>query len=245
MAPVGNIFNFPESCAVDLRIGKALFADNGPLTPADRRVFRNEVEEILCSYVLDETHGIMLSPYSDEEHDYTCLAQVDVFLKKPGKALRVAELCHRAMPYPLIVVLHDGETLMFSMAEKRFSRDGKGQVVLERSVCTAWTQTDRLADFRNAADFGRNRKLGFRNLHRHYIALLDVQQCAEITGDFRETGLTPEERRTLLDDLHRLNQQLAEVKAAAKKETELSKQVELNMRAQRLTRDIRDIREKM
>lgn len=46
----------------------------------------------------------MLTPYSDDEQDYACLAQVEVFLKKPGKADRVAELCHRAMPYPLIVV---------------------------------------------------------------------------------------------------------------------------------------------
>ncbi len=55
-------------------------------------------------FLLDEQHGVMLTPYSDDEQDYACLAQVEVFLKKPGKADRVAELCHRAMPYPLIVV---------------------------------------------------------------------------------------------------------------------------------------------
>lgn len=67
---------------------------------------------------------------------FSSCTQLDVFLKKSGKAVRIAELCHRAMPYPLIVVLHDGNSLTFSMAEKRFSRDGKEQVVLERSVCT-------------------------------------------------------------------------------------------------------------
>jgi hypothetical protein len=245
MALAGSIFNFPDACSVDQRIGKALFADNGPLTPADRRTFRNEIEEIVCSYVLDENHGIMLTPYSDEEHDYTCLTQVDVFLKKPGKAVRVAELCHRAMPYPLIVVLHDGESLMFSMAEKRFSRDGKEQVVLERAVNTEWMLVTALSDFRNAADFGKNRKLTFKDLYLHYMELLEVLLCAGITGEFREGGLAPEERRNLLCKLHHLNLHLAAIKAKARTETELPRQVELNIQAKRLEREIGEIQKRL
>lgn len=240
-----NLFNFPSACRVDQRIAKALFADNGPLTPADRRTFRNEIAEIICSYILDENHGIMLTPYSDEEHDYTCLAQVDVSLKKPGKAVRVAELCHRAMPYPLILVLHDGESLMFSMAEKRFSRDGKEQIVLERVVNTDWMSESQLADFRKAADFSNSRELGFRDLYLHYMELLDVQRCAAITGVFREEGLSPEERRRLLQDLHQLELKLAEIKAAANKETELSRQVDLNIQAKQIEQEICEIHKKI
>lgn len=268
-----NLFNFPSACRVDQRIAKALFADNGPLTPADRRTFRNEIAEIICSYILDENHGIMLTPFSDEEHDYTCLAQLDVFLKKPGKAVRIAELCHRAMPYPLIVVLHYDETteytelhrteeeknishpcpsvsfrgskVMFSMAEKRFSRDGKEQIVLERVVNSDWMSEAQLADFRTAADFSKNRKLGFRDLYRQYMALLGVLQCAGITGEFKEDGLTPEERRSLLDELHQLELKLAGIKAEAGKETELSRQIELNLQAKQINHEIQEIHRKM
>ncbi len=231
MASGGNIFNFPENCSVNQRIGKALFADNGPLTPTDRRTFRNEIEEIVCSYILDEQHGVMLTPYSDEEHDYTCLTQVDVFLKKTGKAVRVAELCHRAMPYPLIVILHDGNAMMLSMAEKRCSRDGKEQVVLERIVNTDWMLETTLNDFRNAADFDKNRKLSFKELYLHYIELLEILQCAMITGEFKEDGISSEERRNLLMELHQLKNQLSEFKAMAKNETEFSRLVEINIQA--------------
>lgn len=245
MSSSGNILNFPESCAVNQRIGKALFADNGPLTPADRRTFRNEIEEIVLSFLLDEQHGVMLTPYSDDEHDYTCLAQVEVFLKKTGKADRVAELCHRAMPYPLIVVLHNGDSLMLSMAEKRYSRDGKEQVVLERVVSTTWMTEAALADFRNAADFGRNRKLSFKDLYLHEMELLEVLQSAEITGEFKEGCIAPEERRVLLGKLHHLNQHLAAVKAKAKAETELHRQVELNLQAKQLEREICEIQKRL
>ena len=227
----GNIFNLPESCCVDQRIGKALFAENGPLTPGDRKTFRSDIEEIFCSYILDDNHGVMLNSYTDAEHDFSCLAQIDVVLRKPGKAARVAELCHRAMPYPLIVILHDGDKLWFSMAEKRFSRDGKEQVVLEQQSDTGWIGDRFLQEFSTAADFGKFKKNSYLELYRHYAELLDVLKTAEITGLFQQSSISPDERRRLLAELHQLQNQLAELKAKAKKEAELSRLVEINMQA--------------
>ncbi len=234
----GNIFNFPENCFVNQRIGKALFAENGPLTPGDRKTFRSDIEEIFCSYILDDNHGVMLNSYTDAEHDFSCLAQIDVVLRKPGKAARVAELCHRAMPYPLIVILHDGDKLWFSMAEKRFSRDGKEQVVLEQQTDTGWIGNRFLQDFSTGADFGKFRKNSYLELYRHYAELLDVLKTAEITGSFQQSSISPEERRKLLAELHQLQNQLAELKAKAKKEAELSRLVEINMQAKQIEAEI-------
>ena len=183
----------------------------------------------------------MLTPMTDEEHDYTCLLQVDVFLRKPDKAAPFAERCHRAIPYPLVVILHDGESLMLSMAEKRYSRDGKEQTVLERTVRTDWLPSAALDEFRCAADFTHSRKTSFQELHLHYLNLLEVQQAATLTGQFREDALAPEERHRLLADLHQLNQRLATVRAQAQAETELSRQIELNLLAQQLRHQIKDI----
>jgi hypothetical protein len=240
-----NIFHFPESCCVDQRIGKALFAENGPLTPGDRKTFRSDIEEIFCSYILDDNHGVMLNSYTDAEHDFSCLAQIDVVLRKPGKAARVAELCHRAMPYPLIVILHDGDKLWFSMAEKRFSRDGKEQVVLEQQTDTGWIGNRFLQEFSAAADFSKFKKSTYLDLYRHYVALLDVLKTAELTGTFQQNSISPEERRQLLEELHQLQNQLVGLKAKAKKEAELSRLVEINMQAKKLNHEIHEIHEKL
>ena len=243
--PCFSWFHFPENCCVNQRIGKVLFAENGPLTPGDRRAFKSDIAEINCSYVLDENHGILLHAYTDEEHEYSSLVQIDVFLRKPGKAARVAELCHRAMPYPLIVILHDGDKLWFSMAEKRFSRDGKEQVVLEQQTDTGWISDRFLQAFAEAADFGKFRKNSYLELYRHYAELLDVLKTAEITGSFQQSTLTPDERRRLLAELHQLQNQLAELKAKVKKEAELSRLVEINMQAKKLNHEIHEIHEKL
>ena len=241
----GNPFVFPSSCFVDQRIGKVLFAENGPLTPGDRRAFKSDIAEINCSYVLDENHGILLHAYTDGEHEYSSLVQIDVVLRKPGKAARIAELCHRTMPYPLIVILHDGENVMFSMAEKRFSRDGKEQVVLEQQTDTGWISDRFLQAFAEAADFGKFRKNSYLELYRHYAELLDVLKTAEINGTFQQSSISPDERRRLLTELHQLQNQLAELKAKAKKEAELSRLVEINMQAKKLNHEIHEIHEKL
>lgn len=232
--PVWSCVNFPEACSVCQRIAKALFDANGALTAADRRIFSKEIEEIVCSYVLDENHGVMLTPSSDAEHDYTCLVQVDVFLKKPGKTRRIAELCHRAMPHPLIVVLHDGDSVMFSMAEKRYSRDGKEQNVLERVVYTEWHTASQLEDSFVKADYAETRASTFAALHRHYIELLEVLNVSDYTGKEPSSRLKEEERRKILEELHVIDNELASLKARARQESELSRQVELNLKARRL-----------
>ena len=241
----GNIFNLPENCCVDQRIGKALFAENGPLTPGDRKTFRSDIEEIFCSYILDDNHGVMLNSYTDAEHDFSCLALIDVVLRKPGKAARVAELCHRAMPYPLIVILQDGDKLWFSMAEKRFSRDGKEQVVLEQQSDTGWIEDRFLQEFSTVADFSKFKKNSYLELYRHYAELLDVLKTAEITGTFQQSSISPEERRKLLADLHELQIQLDALKTKAKKEAELSRLVEINMQAKKLNHEMHEIHEKL
>lgn len=236
-----NPFHFPDSCHVNQRIGKVLFAENGPLTPGDRRAFKSDIAEINCSYVLDENHGILLHAYTDGEHEYSSLVQIDVVLRKPGKAARIAELCHRTMPYPLIVILHDGENVMFSMAEKRFSRDGKEQLVLERTVHTPWLAEIRLKMFFQEADFTKFHKTSFRDLYFYYMNLLEALTCFSITGKLQTGGVDPEIRRKALEEIHRLDQEIATVRSRVKNESELSVLVEWNIAVKNLEQRRREV----
>ena len=75
--------------------------------------------------------------------------------------------------------------------------------------------------------------------------MLDVLRCAGITGSFSEVGLSPVERRKLLEELHQLELQLATVKAKAKQESILSTQVELNMQAAQIKQAITQTKERL
>lgn len=226
-----NLFDFPASCFVEQRIAKALFADNGPLTPSDRRTFKNEIEEAVCAYVL-KPDNVFLNPWSDGEHEYDSLAVIEISLRKTGKAERIAELFHRTMPYPLFLVLHDSEAnIMFSMAEKRISRDGREQVVLERIVNTPWQPESALSEFIVEADFAKFHKTTFRDLYLHYMNLLEALCAAAVIGELRTEGIDPDARRKALAQLHSLDLELSSIRAKAKQKTELPDLVELNLKA--------------
>ena len=120
------------------------------------------------------------------------------------------------------------------MAEKRLSRDGKEQTVLEHVVHTAWHTEDSLRDFFTAADYGKFRRNGFLELYRHYVNLLETLEAAEVTGHFSPDAINPEERRTIMEQIHAIDNELASLKAQAKQETELPKQVQLNIKARHL-----------
>ena len=131
------------------------------------------------------------------------------------------------------------------MAEKRFSRDGKEQVVLEHQTDTGWISDRFLQDFADTADFGKFKKNSYLDLYQHYAELLDVLKTAELTGSFVQSNLSSEERRKLLEELHQFQNQLAELKAKAKKESEMSRLVEINIQAQKLNHEIHEIHERL
>lgn len=230
-------FNFPEPCFVNQRIAKVLFTENAPCTPGDRKTFQQDIEEIACSYVLNPEH-INLQPYTDEEHDCTCLAVVEITLRTPRRAERIAELSHRAMPYPLLLLLAAEDGVMFSMAEKRFSRDGQDKVVLEQTVNTAWHPLENLTEFLQFADFKHFSKTSFRQLHTHYFQLLESLNCAVITGKLQTTGVDYEKRRHALARIQQLTEQIERLTAQARKELKLSVQIELNVQVKHLERHL-------
>ena len=249
--PCFSWFHFPENCCVNQRIGKVLFAENGPLTPADRQTFKNEIEEAVCVYVLKPDNAY-LNLWADGEHGYDCLAVIEITLRKTGKAERIAELFHRTMPYPLLLVLKhetheecEKRGIMFSMAEKRFSRNGREQVVIEHMVNTPWRQDSGLEAFYAEADYAKFCKTTFRELYKHYMNLLEALNCSLITGKLHVTGIDPEVRRKLLAKFHQLEQDLLGLKTRAKRESEMAQLIELNMQAGKIKNELHEIRRKL
>ena len=60
---------------------------------------------------------------------------LSVTLRGNAKAGRLAELVHRAVPYPLVLLLNSERTLMLSLAHKRWAQNEAGKVVLDDYRC--------------------------------------------------------------------------------------------------------------
>jgi hypothetical protein len=109
-ADLVTALDLPSSCRVDQRVPKKLLVENGAPTATDKRWISEGIEEIYWVAALKPT-TIGVSEYRDELRDYLEIALISVTLRPDAKAARLAELVHRAIPYPVVLMMVQGDGL--------------------------------------------------------------------------------------------------------------------------------------
>lgn len=156
----------PDACHLGKRVFKKLFHENAKLGATDKKAFREDIDTITWEYTLKPS-TIQIQSYEDDQREYHEVAVLHVNLKTQKRTARIAEIMHRAIPYPLLIVFEfkelevrreeleyrgkdpAGETLtpnssilhsqiVISTAHKRFSQAEKGAVVAEDFMITEW-----------------------------------------------------------------------------------------------------------
>lgn len=229
----------PDACHLGKRVFKTLFYEHAVLGITDKKAFTDDIDTITWLHTLKPS-TIAIQPYADEQREYPEVALLQVDLKTLKRTSRIAEIIHRAIPYPLIVVMVSETACALSLAHKRFSQAEKGAIVAEEFLNTEWINLDTPTAVQ-AAFLG---SLPVPNLpHTHffafYSALVDrviALECARLTGQYRleSTAQRRENRRQRLAACQELEVQIAENKAAIKAETQFNRQVELNTKIKQL-----------
>lgn len=261
-----NFFRLPEECYLGKRVFKKLFHENAQLGATDKRAFRDDIDVITWVYAL-KPNTIAIQAYEDGQREYHEVAVLQVDLKTRKRTGRIAEIIHRAIPYPLIVefrvksrelrveeetsassvTLHSQfstHNSLLSLAQKRFSQAEKGAIVADEFHTTQWFDLAEPTSVEQAflasltlAD------LPHTHFYALYSALVDrviALDCARLTGQYSLESSTKKkaDRRESLAACHELEGQIAELKAAIKKEPQFNRQVELNTRIKTLKREL-------
>ena len=234
--------DLPGSCRVDQRVPKKILAENGAPTAGDKRLINDGIEEVQWVAAL-KPNTIGVPEYRDEVREYLEIAILSVTLKstdKPVNAARLAELMHRAIPYPTLLLLKSEDMLMLSLAHKRWAQNEADKVILDGSlVDVALTSDKRSPDvnksFLQALALGRQPQATLHTLYQGWIDTAQTLLAARLTGKFAATA-TPEQaiaRRVALQDCQRLEVEMARLRSLAAKEKQVARQVELNLALRR------------
>ena len=120
-----DALRLPEGCRVDQRVPKKLLLEHGAATAADKRLITEAIEEIQWIAAL-KPNTIGVPDYRDTLREYLEIAVLAVTVRgvvKPASHSRLAELVHRAVPYPVLLLLAapqmGGQSLILSLAHKR------------------------------------------------------------------------------------------------------------------------------
>ena len=131
-----SALRLPSGSAIGQRVPKKMLSLNltsrGTTTSADRKLLQDQIDEITWVAALKPSNaGIPV--YQDEARSYLELAVLHVRLRagrqpdvKAGRVAadvtHIAELVHRAIPYPVLLVMEDAARLFLSMVHIRWAQ---------------------------------------------------------------------------------------------------------------------------
>ncbi len=233
----------PDACRLGKRVFKKLFHENAKLGATDKKAFREDIDVITWIYTLKPS-TIPIQAYEDEQREYHEVAILQVDLKMLNRTSRIAEVIHRAIPYPLVIVFAFRTTCALSLAHKRFSHVEKGAIVAEDFIVTDWIDLSAPSPVQKA--FFDSLSVSYFP-HTHFFAFysaftdrLVALDCARLTGEYRLESTATKNRLRMerIATCHELEVQIAGLKAAIMKETQFNRKVELNATIKKLERNL-------
>ncbi len=246
----------PNACHLGKRVHKKLFYENAQLNVTDRRAFAENIDSIIWQYTLKPS-TIPIQPYEDSQREYVEIQVLQVNLRTLRFTKRIAEVIHRAIPYPLMIAfvyqtLSDEGILAeclcsLSLAPKRLSQAEHGTIVVEEFLSTDWIDLTSLSAVE--VEFLDNLALTYlphTHLYAFYTALLDrvvALGYAKLTGRYRVESAVEEghARKDRLAASHNLELQISEHREALAKETQFNRKVELNMKIKKLKQQLQKL----
>lgn len=239
-AAIITALQFPDSARVGRRVPKKLLLENGAPTASDKRLITDAIEEIQWLAAL-KPNTIGVPSYQDAQREYLEIAVLALTLRgtvKPASLARLAELVHRAVPYPVLLLM-EGPPLALSLAHKRWAQNEAGKIVLEGDLVLASlfhpaaddTATEVEHAFVQSLPIAHQPRTSLHALYQGWMDCVQALQAARLTGTF-QAAATPEQavaRRQALADCERLKSEIKRLRTQAAKEKQLARQVEINL----------------
>ncbi len=245
-----NALDLPPAARVDRRIPKRLLLENGAPTATDRRLITESIESLVWVAALKPT-TVGIPAFVDDVREYLEIAVIEMTVRSQAKPARLVNLVHRAIPYPVILILQDERQAGLSAVHKRRSLGEAGKVVLDDD--SVWVSVDDTADaqwlpaFLGALALSRLPRTSMLSVYESWIDILVALVAARLTGTFSLLAPAPEAgaRRAATSDYERTEAEIGRVRKLAARETQVSRQVELNQQLGRLRATLSEARTKL
>jgi hypothetical protein len=242
----------PATALVQQQVPKKMLSENPAATPTDRKTVQQYLEALTWYAALKPTN-VGVAAYQDELRSYLEVAVLVAKLrtlegnrcqsslqatKLDPVVKQMATLVHRAVPYPTVLLLDDGEQLYVSMAHIRWAqREAERTVVDEDAIVVSISSSvagdtgAALSAFFDAMALSRQPRLHLHALYQGWLDVLSAWQAVELTGHFKlsDSGAHAVERRAAWRSCKDLDAQIEAARRAALKAKQVARQVAANL----------------
>lgn len=248
---------------MDQRVPKKMLVENGAPTTNDKRLLIDTIEEIQWIAAL-KPNTVGVPDYQDVERQYLEVVVLSIATRGAHGAIdsertaatarsvnttRLAELVHRAVPYPLLLLLTTPQGLFLSMAHKRWAQNEAGKVVLDGEVTIIEVPCDLPSThpFFHSLAFTCQPQVTLMALYQGWIDCLTALQAARYTGTYKVIDNPAEAaaRQAALRECVRLEREVVRLRAQAGKAIQMAKQVEFNLTLKSVLDELSSAREQI
>jgi hypothetical protein len=152
------------------------------------------------------------------------------------------------IPYPLVLISIHGKQASLSLAHKRWSQNEAGKVVVDRVHCIGFDDFDiseeTTVTFLNSLAISKQPSTSLFSVYQGWLDCIAAFEAAKITGKFTLpiSGKRSKELRKALDTFEQLNKNIETLKSEAKREKQVNRRVELNLKLKQLQVELADTR---
>jgi len=227
----------PQATRVGQRVPKKMLLEHGAPTAADKRVITDGIEELQWFAALKPT-TVGIPEYRDDTREYLEVAVLGLSLRPKAKVKRLLELVHRAVPYPVVLLVKQGSEQTLSLCHKRNALNETSKTVLDGEpieVTQSGESGGVSSDFLRALAWDRQPRGDLWALYQGWADTLLAQRAAVVTGTFTPAP-SPERaamRRGNLFRYQQLADEVARLRKTATGESQVARQVDINLQIQR------------
>lgn len=228
----------PEASHLDQKLFKKQFYELAKMGRAQQEQFAKEVESIVWTHTLKKG-TINIPPLVTETVEYLEVAYIHVNLHERTRFKKIAEVIHR-IPYPVVLLLTHNEQLCISTAPKRINQADISKLTVEAYFYSEWIDLQHPTEAQQAfLESLKLKHLSFENFQAFYKDICDriVALEASALGAGFSTDQTSQKKQ-ILDKIQPLQEKIASLKSAIKKETQFNAKVRLNMQVKKLSEEI-------
>jgi hypothetical protein len=239
-----SYLEIPEKCLIEKRVYKKLFFENAKLTVTDKKWFTKDIENIVWAYSL-KPNATLIHALEEEHYTYDEIAVIEFELRNDHHVNRLADIIHRVIPYPLLIVFKKDDWVRLSVADKRFNlADNQAATLQEKWVTERlYADGDRKADklFLEQLNYQKQPRLNLKVFYRGWIDAFISYKVSHISGVF-EMPRTKQKKQKLIKALNRyrnLEQQIADLRTELKKQDAFNDKVRLNVDIKELEKQLK------
>lgn len=244
-----DYLNIPAVALINTPISKKLFADKAPLSAAEKRMLREDIESIAMKGLL-QTRTIGLPSYSDDEYLYDQIIVSEVRIKNLSKGSAIATMIQRAFPAPMFLILYHDNQYSVNWCVKRINQaDSSKRVMAEQQTTRFFTidDGDTIArSWLHSLDITKLQCSTLKDMFDELCGKLVMLTVSDEAGVFIEANTHKiEQFRGVLEELAANREEQKKVSAEIKAETQFNAQLKLSSKLKTLQIEEKQIKENL